>query len=66
VVARAPGYYPSPRWGYQSQRSIGFHHLRLATFRRDHQHRQFLVVLNDVPPTPPQAITAKSEFEEEE
>ena len=34
--------------------------------RLDDAVLRFLVVLNDVPPTPPQAITAKSEFEEEE
>jgi small subunit ribosomal protein S6 len=34
--------------------------------RLDDAVLRFLVVLNDVPPTPPQAVSAKSEFEEEE
>ena len=62
IKKHVTGYYVVANFDTDGERLPEYE----RALRLDDAVLRFLVVLNDVPPTPPQAVTAKSEFEEEE
>jgi len=62
IKKRVTGYYVVANFDTEARLLPEFE----RALRLDDAVLRFLVVLNDVPPTPPVTITAKSEFEEEE
>ena len=62
IKKKATGYYVVANFDTEAKLLPEFE----RALRLDDAVLRFLVVLNDVPPTPPVAVTAKSEFEEEE
>ena len=62
IKKHATGYYVVANFDTDGTKLPEFE----RALRLDDAVLRFLVVLNDVPPTPPQAVSAKSEFEEEE
>lgn len=62
IQKKVTGYYVVANFDTEAKLLPEFE----RALRLDDAVLRFLVVLNDVPPTPPQVVTAKSEFEEEE
>lgn len=62
IKKRVTGYYVVANFDTEAGLLPEFE----RALRLDDAVLRFLVVLNDVPPTPPQVVVAKAEFEEEE